>query len=346
MQNNTVKNMGKNKNRKNAGSSTKTKSSGRHDRSQRKHNQEPVYLEESLPNIQDLQLEEEYEKILVTLAMWDLGHCDPKRCTGRKLQRHGALKLLRLNSRFNGVVLSPMGTKVISKSDSNLISHHGCAVIDCSWAQLDSTPFSKMKCAHPRLLPYLLAANPVNYGRPYKLSCVEAFAAALYITGFKEYGELLLKHFKWGLNFFQLNKELLEKYFCCKNESEVRKVEKEWLEKCEEEYQAVKNTDMMNIDMSASGEFNPNRSANLLVSKKYLKSEVLNSDEESESTISDDDGDVEYVDRTSYDMPGDKEEDGSTIDDELDGGQEQYDKFGNTITKDQHDLYSNIDECQ
>lgn len=94
----------------------------------------------------------------------------------------------------------------------------------------------------------------------------------------------------------------------------------------------------MNIDMSASGEFNPNRSANLLVSKKYLKSEVLNSDEESESTISDDDGDVEYVDRTSYDMPGDKEEDGSTIDDELDGGQEQYDKFGNTITKDQHDL--------
>ncbi|CAH1800905.1 unnamed protein product [Owenia fusiformis] len=180
--------------------------------------------------------------------MWDLEHCDPKKCSGRKLARLGYVRTLKLTQRFNGIILSPMGTKCVSPSDKPIINEYGVAVIDCSWAKLEDTPFTKMKGSNPRLLPYLVAANPINYGRPCKLSCVEAYAAIFYIIGEKQLGDILLKQFKWGRVFFELNKELLDLYAACKSSQDVVEAQKKYLETIAEESQAAKLEDPFAID--------------------------------------------------------------------------------------------------
>lgn len=165
-----------------------------------------------------------------TISMWDLNHCDPKKCSGRKLMRHNLIKNLKLGQRFPGLVLSPVGTQCVSPSDKDIIEKFGLAVIDCSWAKIDVTPFGRMKSPHPRLLPFLVAANPINYGKPYQLSCVEALAAAMYITGHKKEAKYYLGKFSWGHSFLELNSEALDLYAACTDSKSVIEAQKNFLE--------------------------------------------------------------------------------------------------------------------
>jgi pre-rRNA-processing protein TSR3 len=157
----------------------------------------------------------------VPLAMWDFEQCDPQKCTGKKLHRNGALRLLSLREGFRGVVLTPTATHLVSPADAAVVSQFGAGVVDCSWKELERVPWTQMRMGAPRLLPLLVAANPVNYGRPSKLTCAEALAATLYIVGLREDARAVMKHFRWGSAFFDVNAELLEGYTTCRSSEEV-----------------------------------------------------------------------------------------------------------------------------
>ncbi len=70
-------------------------------------------------------------------------------------------------------------------------------------------------------MPFLVAANPVNYGRPQVLSSVEALAAALVILGEGDQAQALLAKFKWGPTFLTLNAEPLRAYRDASNSRQV-----------------------------------------------------------------------------------------------------------------------------
>lgn len=178
------------------------------------------------------------EKFPIQLAMWDFGQCDAKRCTGRKLARMGLLRTLRLSETRKGVVLSPLGQRSVSAEDRAIVEAGGVAVVDCSWARLDEVPFAKLNKgnrANERLLPFLVAANPVNYGRPLKLSCAEAVAATLFIVGLSDHAKALMDRFKWGPAFYDINKELLDAYAACATSAEVVEVQNRYIEAAEKE---------------------------------------------------------------------------------------------------------------
>jgi pre-rRNA-processing protein TSR3 len=159
------------------------------------------------------------------LVIYHADQCDPKRCTGKKLAR---FKLARLTKRMNDlrpyIVLSPFSEKALSPEDRGA---SGIAALDCSWAQAEDV-FKRLRL-RTRALPYLVAANPVNFGRPFQLSTVEAMAAALVILGEHELAGEILSKFSWGHVFLKLNAEPLKEYASAKDSTEVVKIQMEYL---------------------------------------------------------------------------------------------------------------------
>ena len=155
------------------------------------------------------------------------GDDDPEKCTARKLARFDLADLHRnAEATPYGVVLNPHAERALSPADRAETDR--LVALDCSWETAERALF-EMPGVH-RALPFLVAANPVNHGKPFRLNTVEAFAAALVILGERERAEAILSKFRWGETFLDLNAEPLGRYADCADSAEVVAVQQEYLD--------------------------------------------------------------------------------------------------------------------
>ncbi|MEW5760173.1 MAG: DUF367 family protein [Candidatus Thermoplasmatota archaeon] len=167
---------------------------------------------------------------MIKLYIYHKYQCDPKKCTGKKLARFGYAKIVRnLNElRFGSLLLDPNAKTLLSKEDLPRAMKNGLVALDCSWkfAEYEFRRLMVRRRLIPRSLPYLIPANPINFGQKYKLSTIEAFSSALIILGFREEGEALLNLFKWGKVFVDMNAQPLKDYENASSLAEIVEAEK------------------------------------------------------------------------------------------------------------------------
>jgi pre-rRNA-processing protein TSR3 len=162
---------------------------------------------------------------MLPLYLYHANQCDPKKCTGKKLLKFGlAQQKTPSELPYSSILLNPFSEQALAPDDTCT----GISALDCSWADAELV-YKRLRRMKQRALPYLVAANPVNFGKPFKLTTVEAFAATLYILGEDEQASRVLGKFNWGHTFSELNRELLRAYSCAKDSSEVIAIQSEYL---------------------------------------------------------------------------------------------------------------------
>jgi pre-rRNA-processing protein TSR3 len=152
--------------------------------------------------------------------------CDPRKCTVKKLEKAGLIKIFNTISRVprNTLILDPTAEKAVSPEDKDVKS---ITVLDCSWKVLDTGQVRSFRIR--RALPFLMASNPVNFGKPCVLSSVEALAATLYILGEQDHASDLLSKVSWGIRFLEVNREPLDQYAGARDSTEVIKIQRDYL---------------------------------------------------------------------------------------------------------------------
>ncbi|ERG95430.1 DUF367 family protein [Haloquadratum walsbyi] len=157
------------------------------------------------------------------------GDDDPAKCTARKLERFDLATLHNSDHTTPyGIVLNPHADRALSPADN---AGNTLVALDCSWESAGEARFS-LPGVH-RALPYLVAANPINFGQPMQLTTVEAIAAALCIFDYPEHAHQILAKFTWGKTFLELNAEPLERYADCEDSAAVVEVQSEYLNRGE-----------------------------------------------------------------------------------------------------------------
>lgn len=165
------------------------------------------------------------------VTVYHAEQCDPKRCTTRRLDKQRKIRMVTNLQQLpkGALVLDPFSNKAVSPEDKEMVDKQGIVGLDCSWKRIDkSSPIFRGKKNH-RSLPFLVAANPTNYGKPCMLSTAEAVAATFYIVGLKNNAIQIMSSFKWGPHFLELNHELLEAYSRAESSREVVKFQNEFI---------------------------------------------------------------------------------------------------------------------
>jgi pre-rRNA-processing protein TSR3 len=145
----------------------------------------------------------------------------------KKLERYG---MVRVFSRLSAIprtslILDPTAEQALSPADK--VKTRTITALDCSWEVLDTSVVRSWR--FKRALPYLLAANPINFGRPFKMTSVEAMAATLFILGEFEQADAILSKISWGIRFLELNMELLQAYADAPDSKAVLMIQAEFL---------------------------------------------------------------------------------------------------------------------
>ncbi|WP_236719354.1 DUF367 family protein [Picrophilus oshimae] len=148
---------------------------------------------------------------------------DPKKATMRKLERFSLARHIPLKAIGKKIVLTPYSEIYLNNKDSGLYSAYGLCILETSWNSIND--ISRIRPLNARRLPLLLPVNPVNYGRPGKLSSVEAAAAALYILGRHDEASKILEKFSWAQTFLSVNMMPLSDYERCRTQEDIKKTE-------------------------------------------------------------------------------------------------------------------------
>ena len=166
---------------------------------------------------------------MIPVFVYDKNQCDPKKCTAKRMLKFGLAKEAKtLHAIPKGsIVLSPFAEKALSPYDIKY-ARHGLVVMDLTWTNIDEFP--RPKGTNDRALPYMLASNPINWGRPMELNSAEAVMASLFILGEREQAETFLGRFNWAPEFMRLNGELLEEYSSAKDSTEVVRIQNEYID--------------------------------------------------------------------------------------------------------------------
>jgi len=138
---------------------------------------------------------------MIPLLAYRDNTCDPKKCSVKRLERAGMIKIYTKLKEVpkSSLILDPTAAQALSPADRGVPSM--------------------------RALPFLVAANPGHFGRAFMLNSVEALAAALYILGEQEQAREILAKFGWGLRFIEVNQEPLDEYAEAKDSAEVVEIQ-------------------------------------------------------------------------------------------------------------------------